>query len=289
MSLKARLAAAPPILVAPGVVDGLTGALAEAAGAEAVYLTGAGIAYGRFGRPDLGLVTMSEVAETIAVLRDRIALPIIADADTGFGNALNVQRTVRAFERAGANALQIEDQTNPKRCGHLAGKSVVPLPEALARICAALDARGSEETLIIARTDALAVEGFGPALERAHAFAEAGADAIFLDALETEAQMAATVAAFHGRLPVMANMVEGGRSPARSAAELEAIGFALVIFPGGIVRAQAATAEAYYASLLAHGSNAPFSDRMLDFAGLNRALGTEAMLALGDRYGEGAE
>ncbi|MEO1459334.1 MAG: isocitrate lyase/phosphoenolpyruvate mutase family protein, partial [Pseudomonadota bacterium] len=111
MSLKARLAAAPPILVAPGVVDGLTGALAEAAGAEAVYLTGAGIAYGRFGRPDLGLVTMSEVAETIAVLRDRIALPIIADADTGFGNALNVQRTVRAFERAGANALQIEDQT----------------------------------------------------------------------------------------------------------------------------------------------------------------------------------
>ncbi|MEO1460550.1 MAG: isocitrate lyase/phosphoenolpyruvate mutase family protein, partial [Pseudomonadota bacterium] len=171
-------------------------------------------------------------------------------------------------ERAGANALQIEDQTNPKRCGHLAGKSVVPLPEALARICAALDARGSEETLIIARTDAIAVEGFDAAIARAEAYVAAGADVLFIEAPRSGEELQAIATHFAGRIPLLANMVEGGATPISSAADLQALGYSIVIFPGGIVRALAKTAEAYYASLRQNGSNAPFADRMHDFDGL---------------------
>ena len=278
MSLGARLAQ-QTILAVPGVCDPLTAAIAESTGAEALYVTGAGVAYTRLGRPDVGLVSMTEMAGTVGLIRDRTPLPLIVDMDTGFGNALNVQRTVRLFERAGASALQIEDQTNPKRCGHLAGKQVVPKVEAVGRLKAALDARG--EALIVARTDAVAVEGFEAAMDRAEAFAEAGADILFLDALETEAQMAHVTETFAGRVPVMANMVEGGMSPMRDTAQLEKLGFSLVIFPGGIVRALAAQARDYYASLLAHGSNAPFKDRMLDFGGLNAVLGTDDLLAHG--------
>ena len=286
MSLRDRIARTP-IVVAPGVYDGLTAALADQAGAEALYLSGAAIAYARFGRPDIGLVSMAEVADTIAVVRDRTALPLIADADTGFGNALNVQRTVRVFERMGANALQMEDQTSPKRCGHLAGKAVIPAPEMVGKVQAALDARASAETLIVARTDAVAVEGFDAALARAQRYAEAGADMVFIDALRSEDQMRRAAAAFAGKTPIMANMVEGGQTPVRTAADLEAMGFALAIFPGGIVRALAATAREYYASLLGHGSNRPFAERMLDFDGLNALLGTGETLALGKRYDGG--
>jgi 2-methylisocitrate lyase-like PEP mutase family enzyme len=188
------------------------------------------------------------------------------------------------FERAGANAIQLEDQTFPKRCGHLDGKGVISLPEAVGKLRAALDARSSKETLIIARTDALAVEGMGSALERAHAFAEAGADLIFLDALRTDEQMAEALASLKGVAPLMANMVEGGKTPPKSAAELEAMGYALVIFPGGIVRALARTARDYYGSLVENGTTAPFLDRMLDFDGLNEAIGTPDMLEKGKRY-----
>ena len=287
MSLKSRLAATPPIILAPGICNGLTGAIAEAAGAEAVYLSGAAMAYSRFGRPDIGLVTMSEVTDTLAIVRDRVTVPIIVDADTGFGNALNVQRTVRVFERAGANALQLEDQTFPKRCGHLDGKGVIPLAEAVGKMHAALDARASDETLIIARTDALAVEGMASALERAHAFAEAGADLIFLDALRSEEQMREALASLKGKAPLMANMVEGGKTPVQSAEALQDMGFALVIFPGGIVRALAHTAGAYYESLMANGTTQPFADRMLDFDGLNAVIDTPEMLALGKKYDGG--
>jgi len=287
-TLRARLAR-PPIVIAPGVCDGLTATLAEQAGAEALYLSGAAIAYSRFGRPDIGLVSMSEVADTVAIVRDRVALPVIVDADTGFGNAINMRRTVRVFERMGANALQIEDQTSPKRCGHLDGKAVIGTAEMTGKLKAALDARESEQTLIIARTDALAVEGLEPALDRAAAYAEAGADMLFIDALRSDADMRAAIDRLSGLAPVMANMVEGGKTPLRNAAELDAMGFALVIFPGGVVRAQAATAQAYYASLLASGSNAAFADRMLDFDGLNRVIGTAEMLALGCEYDGGEE
>jgi 2-methylisocitrate lyase-like PEP mutase family enzyme len=287
-TLRARLAR-PPIVIAPGVCDGLTATLAEQAGAEALYLSGAAIAYSRFGRPDIGLVSMSEVADTVAIVRDRVTVPVIVDADTGFGNAINMRRTVRVFERMGANALQIEDQTSPKRCGHLDGKAVISTAEMTGKLKAALDARQSDQTLIIARTDALAVEGLEPALDRAAAYAEAGADMLFIDALRSDADMRAAIDRLSGLAPVMANMVEGGKTPLRNAAELEAMSFALVIFPGGVVRAQAATAQAYYASLLASGSNAAFADRMLDFDGLNRVIGTAEMLALGREYGGGEE
>src|SRR5690606_34105864 len=181
LTLKQRLAD-DQILIAPGIYDPLSALIAEQAGAEALYLSGASIAYTRFGRSDVGLVSMSEVAETVAVVRDRVKLPIIVDADTGFGNALNVQRTVRVFERMGANALQLEDQTMPKRCGHLDGKSLISLGEMAGKIRAACDARASEETLIIGRTDAIAVEGFEAAIERAEAYVQAGVDMLFIEA-----------------------------------------------------------------------------------------------------------
>jgi 2-methylisocitrate lyase-like PEP mutase family enzyme len=287
MSLKARLSQ-PQILVAPGVYDGLTAALAQQAGFEALYLSGAAVAYTRLGRPDIGLATMSEMADTLALIRDRVDLPVIVDADTGHGNALNARRTMRAYERAGADALQIEDQTHPKRCGHLADKSLIPLPEMAGKIAAMADARARDTTLIIARTDAIAVEGFEPALERAEAYLRAGADALFIEAPRSGDELARIAETFRGRAPLMANMVEGGATPIRAAADLEELGFDLVIFPGGIVRALARTAEAYYRSLRAHGSNAPFADRMFDFAGLNARIGTDEMLALGRRF-EGGE
>lgn len=283
MNLKQRLDQAE-ILLAPGVYDALTGLIAEQSGAEAVYLSGASIAYTRFGRPDIGLVSMSEVADTIAALRDRVALPIIVDADNGFGNALNVQRTVRVFERMGANALQLEDQTMPKRCGHLDGKSLISKGEMAGKIRAACDARHSEETLVIGRTDSIAVEGFEAAMDRAEVYVEAGADILFIEAPQSMEEINLIVKRFGGRVPLMANMVEGGKTPIINAAGLQQLGFSFVIFPGGIVRAIAATARDYYANLAASGSNEAFRNHMFDFAGLNGVIGTDDLLASGKRY-----
>lgn len=273
-----------PILVAPGVFDGLSAALAEAAGFEALYLSGASLAYTRLGRPDVGLVTQSELVDALARIRERTELPILVDADTGFGNALNVQRTVRLLERAGASAIQIEDQVAPKRCGHLAGKSLVPTGEMVGKIRAALDARTSAELLIVARTDAIAVEGFEAALARARAYAEAGADVLFVEAPRSRDELATVPRRLAGGPPLLVNMVEGGRTPALAAEALEALGYAVVIFPGGLVRALAETAREFLASLKAHGTTAPFRERMLDFEGLNALLGTEALLARARRY-----
>ena len=271
------------IVVAPGVYDALTASLAQAAGFPALYLSGASIAYTRLGRPDIGLVSMNEVAATIALIRDRVDTTLIVDADTGYGNALNVQRTVRMFERAGASAIQIEDQTMPKRCGHLRDKTLISPQEMVGKLHAALDARASADTLIIARTDAVAVDGIGPALERAQAYAEAGADVLFVEAPTSRTDLAA-IGQLHTLCPLMANMVDGGDTPPVPVGELAALGFRLVIFPGGIVRALARTAQDYYASLAHHGSNGPFAGRMFDFAGLNGLLGTADLLAAGSRY-----
>lgn len=283
ISLKRRFAQRE-IVLAPGVYDSLTASLAEAAGFEALYVSGASIAYTRLGRPDIGLVSMAEVAETIGLIRDRISAPLIVDADTGYGNALNMQRTMRLFERAGANALQIEDQTFPKRCGHLADKGVIPAAEMVGKIKAAADARASEETLIIARTDAIAVEGFEPALERAHLYAQAGADMLFMEAPGSADELGRVVAELKGVAPLMANMVEGGRTPIKSAKELEALGFSLVIFPGGIVRALARAAQDFYGSLKRNGSTDAFRNQMFDFDQLNAVIGTPEMIARGRAY-----
>ena len=283
MSLRQRLAG-DAILVAPGVYDALSAALASDAGFQAVYLSGASVAYTRLGGPDLGLVSGTEVADTIARIRERVATPLIADADTGFGNALNVGRTVRLFERAGASCIQLEDQSFPKRCGHLKGKTLVPAGEMVGKVRAALDARASADTLIMARTDAIAVEGFNAALDRAERYVEAGADVLFVEAPESEEQMRDLNARFAGRVPLLANMVEGGRTPFLAADALEALGYSVVIFPGGLVRALTKAAQDYFATLKAHGTTTPFADRMLDFDGLNALLGTEAILAAGARY-----
>ena len=277
-----------PIVVAPGVYDALTALIGAQAGFSTLYVSGAAIAYSRLGRPDIGLVSMSEVADTVALIRDRVEAHLIVDADTGYGNALNVMRTVRRFEQAGANAIQLEDQDFPKRCGHLDGKALIPAEEMCGKIRAALDARRSHETLVIARTDAVAVEGFERALERAARYREAGADMLFVEAPKARDDLARMVSALGTSLPLMANMVEGGKTPPLAAAELETIGFALVIFPGGIVRALARAASEYYASLAAHGSTEPYRGRMLDFDGLNSLIGTPEMIALGKRY-EAAE
>jgi len=283
ISLRGRLSG-PDIVVAPGVYDALTASLAEAAGFDALYLSGAAMAYTRLGGPDLGLVTMSETAEAIRLIRERVKAPLIVDGDTGYGNALNVERTVRAFERAGANAIQIEDQTFPKRCGHLADKSLVSREEMAGKIRAAAASRGSQEFLIIARTDAVAVEGLDAALARADAYLEAGADLLFVEAPRDHAMLSTITARLGNRAPLMANMVEGGLTPMLDARELQALGYRLVIFPGGIVRAVAKTAEAYYASLAAHGTNAPFRDRMFDFNELNQRMGTVEALRRAAAY-----
>jgi 2-methylisocitrate lyase-like PEP mutase family enzyme len=282
-TLQSRIAR-KPIIVAPGVHDPFTALVATQAGFTTLYVSGAAIAYTRLGRPDIGLVSMDEVAATVALIRDRVSAHLIVDADTGYGNALNVVRTVREFERVGANAIQIEDQDFPKRCGHLDGKTLIPAPEMCGKIRAALDARRSSDTLIIARTDAVAVEGFDQAIERAILYRDAGADMLFVEAPKTRDDLGRMAAALGNRAPLMANMVEGGKTPLLSAAELEAIGFALVIFPGGIVRAFGRMAGEYYSSLAAHGTSEPFRNRMLDFAGLNDLIGTPEMLALGKRY-----
>jgi len=284
-TLRARLSR-KPIVVAPGVYDAFTALVATQAGFETLYVSGAAIAYTRLGRPDIGLVGMNEVAETVTLIRDRVGAHLIVDADTGYGNALNVVRTVRTFERAGASAIQLEDQDFPKRCGHLDGKGLIPADEMAGKIKAALDARASPDTLVIARTDAVAVEGFERAIARATRYQEAGADMLFVEAPKTREELLRVADALPD-VRLMANMVEGGKTPPLPAAELGSIGFALVIFPGGIVRALGRMAADYYGSLARNGSTEPFRNRMLDFDGLNRVIGTPEMIALGRRY-EGA-
>jgi 2-methylisocitrate lyase-like PEP mutase family enzyme len=282
-TLKSLLARPQPLL-APGVYDALSALIAEQAGFEALYLSGASIAYTRLGRSDIGLTTATEVAQTLAHITDRVALPVIVDGDTGFGNALNVQRTVRDFERAGAAMIQLEDQGFPKRCGHLEGKTVIPAAEMCGKLRAALDARRSADTLVLARTDAVAVEGLDAALERAEAYLACGVDALFVEALRSPEQMRAACGRFGQRVPLLANMVEGGKTPVMSAQELGKIGFRIVIFPGGTVRALSFALRDYMQSLASHGTTTPYLDRMLSFQALNEMIGTPQMLALGKRY-----
>ena len=282
-TLRARLSR-PPILIAPGIYDPLTALIAERAGFEALYVSGAAIAYTRLGRPDIGLVSMNEVVDTVALIRDRVAAHLVVDADTGYGSALNVERTVRLLERAGANAIQLEDQDFPKRCGHLDDKTLIPAPEMVGKIKAAVDSRHAAETLIIARTDAVAVEGFERAVARAALYRDAGADMLFVEAPREHGELGRIGALLGNATPLMANMVEGGKTPILAASELQALGFALVIFPGAIVRALAKAAEDFYAVLKTHGTTEPFRARMFDFDALNDVIGTAEMLARGKRY-----
>lgn len=288
MSLRQALGADEAIL-APGAYDALSALMVERAGFQAAYVSGASIAYTQLGRPDIGLVSVSEVVDVVARMRERVALPLIVDADTGYGNALNVQRTVKALERAGASAIQLEDQQAPKRCGHLQGKALISPDEMAGKVRAAVDARSDPQTLIVARTDAIAVEGFERALDRAALYLDAGADVLFVEAPQTIEQMKAITAAFARRAPLLANMVEGGKTPMLSRAQLGELGFRLVIAPGALVRAFAYMAQDFLAILAREGSTARYRDRMLDLTGINGVIGLEEMLQDGARYDSAAK
>ena len=220
----------PGIIVAPGAYDGFSARLIEAAGFKAVYMTGAGTAASHLGQPDLGLATLTEMATHAAHLASCVSIPLIADADTGYGNALNVVRTVREYERAGVAGLHIEDQVAPKKCGHIAGKQVIPAQEMADKLRAASEYRTDPDFVIIARTDARAVTGLDDAIARANLYAESGADMIFFEAPQSEDEIARV--AREVKAPLLSNMVAGGKTPPVKVSELERLGYKLVIFPG---------------------------------------------------------
>lgn len=277
-----RLLEGPRALVLPGAADPLTARLAVGAGFEAVYATGAGIANSLLGVPDVGLTTMTEVVDQVARIVAAVEVPIVADIDTGFGNAINARRAVVEFERAGVAAIQIEDQVFPKRCGHFNGKEIIPLPEMLAKLRAVLEARRDPSLVVIARTDALAVDGFEAAVERGRAFAEAGADVVFIEA-PTDADQ---LAALPGLVPVplLANMVEGARTPLHGATELEAMGYRIVLFANTAMRVGARAVRDAFAELRATGDSRGLQDRMLSWDDRQALVGLPEIEALEARY-----
>ncbi|MFQ5905630.1 MAG: oxaloacetate decarboxylase, partial [bacterium] len=222
------------ILVAPGAYDALLAKLVEQSGFEAVYMTGAGIANSLLGQPDVGLVTLTEMAARAAHIANAVNVPVLADADTGYGNAVNVIRTVRAYEQAGIAAIQLEDQVTPKKCGHFTGREVISVDEMVGKIRAAAYARQDPDFAIIARTDARTDLGLEEAIDRGQRYAEAGADIVFVESPESVEEMRAITAAIDA--PLLANMVETGRTPLLSARELQEIGYKIVIFPGSLTR-----------------------------------------------------
>jgi 2-methylisocitrate lyase-like PEP mutase family enzyme len=289
MSIRADLRkalAGERIILAPGVWDGMSALLAQEAGLKACCVSGSAIANMRFGRPDIGLVSMSEVAETVGIIRDRVEIALVVDGDTGFGSALNVMRTVQVFERNGADAILIEDQTTPKRCGHLAGKTLIPAIEMVGKLEAALDTRRDADMVLIARSDAIAIEGLEGACERAERYIETGADVLFLEGPRTHEELAQVVTRFGKRIPLMIAMTAGGDRNAIPAFELERIGYRLAVYGGGngLPRAVVHAARRYLGCLTTEGSTQSVQDAMLTFAELQSLLETDKMFELGDRY-----
>jgi len=281
--LRQRLGSAP-ILVAPGAYDGLSARLVARAGFDAVYATGGGIARSA-GYPDLGLLTMSEIVDRLAAIVEHSTLPVIADADTGYGNALNVQRMVRAFERAGVAALHLEDQQFPKRCGHYDDKGVIPTAEMAQKLRAARDAAADPDLVIIARTDALAIEGMGGAISRAHAYAEAGADVIFVEAPTTEGEIEEI--ARQVPQPKLINMFEGGKTPLVPLVRLQALGYRIVIIPSDLQRAAIRAMEEVLRVIARDGNSAALANRMASFKEREAVVGTDGYLERGRRYDGG--
>ena len=250
-----RMLAEPGIIVAPGAYDGFSARLIEAAGFKAVYMTGAGTAASHLGQPDLGLATLTEMATHAGHLASCVSLPLIADADTGYGNALNVVRTVREYEKAGVAGCHIEDQVAPKKCGHIAGKQVVDATEFADKIRAAVEYRTDPDFVVIARTDARAVTGLDDAIARANLYREAGADLIFFEAPQSVEEIQRV--AREVKAPLLANMVQGGRTPSMKATELEQLGFKIVIFPGVCMRAAVPAIESALTTLRQTGTDWP--------------------------------
>lgn len=272
----------PEILVAPGAYDAYIARCIDAAGFEAVYMTGAGVSHSRLGMPDLGLLTFNEMLDQASRIADVVDIPLIADADTGYGNALNVIRTVKAYERADISGCHIEDQVTPKRCGHFDDKRVIPLNEMLGKLKAALDTRIDANFVIIARTDARTAVGFEEALERAHAFAEVGVDMIFVESPRSEEELATIGQAVNS--PLLANMVETGLTPVLPAQRLEELGFNVAIYPGSIGRFIGKQLRQFLATFKAEGSTLSQMDKILDFNSQNDIVDLPGFLAKAKRY-----
>jgi 2,3-dimethylmalate lyase len=275
----------PGIIVAPGAYDCLTAKLIAREGFPAVYMTGAGTALTRLGQPDLGLATLSEMVTNAAAIASTVAIPLIADADTGYGGALNVYRTVREYEKSGVAALHIEDQVFPKRCGHLEGKQVVPTEEMVIKLRAAVEARTDEDFVLIARTDALAVIGLDNTLRRCHAYIEAGADVLFVEALRNREEIERIVREVH--VPLLYNFVEHGKSPLLPVDELQRLGFKVVIFPGSIMLAVLPLVRQILAEIRQRGTTEALLDRMTNVVELFETMGLSDMLALDARVAGG--
>ncbi len=278
-----ELLARPRLLMAPGAADALTARLVARHGFEAIYMTGAGTTAVRLGMPDVGLLTMPEMADNAQRIVEASQLPLIADADTGYGGPLNVQRTVRAYERAGVAAIHIEDQQWPKRCGHLAGKSLIPAAEMAAKIRAGLDARNDANFVLIARTDALAVEGFERAMERCHLYEEAGADMIFLEAPSKMEHLAAIPKAF--RVPALYNMASSGKTPFLHSSEIEKLGFKVVIYPNFALLSAITAITHTLSELKRTGTVAEVAKNIASFQDLFNLVGMKEVQEAEAKYG----
>lgn len=279
--LKSLLSARRAITL-PGAANAMFARVIEEQGFEACYVTGAGIANMHLGAPDIGLTTLTEIATTAAMIADAVDLPLLVDADTGFGNAVNMTRTVRVLERAGAAGIQIEDQVFPKKCGHFTGKDVIPLPEMIAKIKAAVDARRDQDFQIVARTDARAIDGIDAAIDRAHAFAEAGADATFVEAPTDFDEMVRIARELP--VPQIANIVFGGKTPDPGRDRLAEMGFAGVLYANAILQAALRASYEVLSSLKAHGSLDHVAERLASFEERQRAVAKPHWDALEAKY-----
>lgn len=275
----------PAAHVLPGAMNALAARIIEDTGFEAIYVTGAGVTNASLGMPDLGLITASELAETVHRIRDVTELPLVVDADTGFGNALNTRRTVRSLERAGATVIQLEDQTFPKRCGHFDDKSVVPAEEMVMKISAAVDARSSSDLLIMARTDAAATHGIDEAIERANRFVAAGADISFVEGPRTAEDIARVGREVDG--PKLINLVVGGKTPLLSRAELAQHGYALVLYANAGLQAAILAMQEVYGHLFGHGDIEAISHRLAGFEERQRVIRKDLYDELDAKYATG--
>jgi 2-methylisocitrate lyase-like PEP mutase family enzyme len=269
-------------LVVPGAYDGVSARLVERAGFPAVYMTGFGTSASRLGLPDLGYAGLAEMSDHARNLAAAVSIPLIADADTGYGNALGVRRTVQAYEAAGVAALHIEDQVAPKRCGHLSGHQVVPLPEFAGKIRAAVEARRDPDLMIIARTDAISAVGVDEALRRGEAAAKAGADVLFIEAPRDEAQVEQVAGAFD--TPLLYNYASGGRSPMLPFARLRSLRYAIIILPVDTLLVATKAMTEFLAALRERDDVRSLADHALPFAEFNALIGAADQVALADRY-----
>jgi len=278
-----ELIAAPGLVVAPGVADALNARLVAAEGFKAIYMTGGGTSATRLGMPDVGLLTMPEMVDNAGRIVDATGLPVVSDADTGYGNVLNVRRTVRAYEKAGVAGIHLEDQELPKRCGHLAGKTLVSTQEMASKIRAACDSRTDHDFVVIARTDALAVEGFEAAIERGLAYQEAGADMIFVESPLTMEHLRAIPQAF--QVPTLFNMASSGKTPFLHVDEIARLGFKLAIFPNFAILAAIPAVRGFLRELREKGTVADLVKNIATFTEWFDAVGMTEVKAFEEKYG----